>query len=70
MKWTNKKSGRTVWFKADTKVCFLKAVISWQRELDLVVYLIILFYGISTLFGSFNAQLSHFDKSFQQFNSV
>ena len=34
------------------------------------VCLVVLFYGISTLFGSFNAELSHFDKSFKQFSTV
>ena len=33
-------------------------------------WLVVLFYGVSTLFGSFNAELSHFDKSFKQFNLV
>ena len=29
-----------------------------------------LVYGVSTLFGSFNAELSHFDKSFKYFRCV
>ena len=32
--------------------------------------LVVMFYGISTLFGSFNAELSLFDKSFKQFSLV
>ena len=32
--------------------------------------LVVLFYGVSTLFGSFNAELSYFDKSFKQFSLV
>ena len=33
-------------------------------------WLLVLFYGISSLFGSFNTELSHFDKSFKQFSLV
>ena len=29
-----------------------------------VGWLVILFYGVSTIFGSFNAKSSHFDKKF------
>ena len=36
----------------------------------LVGLLGVLFYGVSTNSGSFNAELSHFDKSFQQFSLV
>ena len=35
-----------------------------------IVWLAILFYGVSTLSGSFKAELSHFDKSFKQLNLV
>ena len=35
-----------------------------------VDWLIILFYGVSTLHGSFNAELIHYDKSFKQFSFV
>ena len=28
------------------------------------------FYGVSTFFGSLNAELSHFDKTFKQFSLV
>ena len=35
-----------------------------------VVWLVVLFDGVSTLFVSFNAELSHFDKSFKQFSLV
>ena len=37
-------------------------------EVSLVGLLVVLFYGVLILFGSFNAVLSHFDKSFKQFN--
>ena len=30
-------------------------------------WLVVLFYGVSTLFRSFNAKLSHFDKTLKQF---
>ena len=33
-------------------------------------WLVVLFYGVSTLFGLFNTKLSHFDKSFKQFSLV
>ena len=36
----------------------------------LFVCLFVLLYAVSTLFGPFNAELSHFDKSFKQFNLV
>ena len=36
----------------------------------LVGWLVVLFYGVSTLFESFDAELSHFDKSFKQFGLV
>ena len=29
---------------------------------------IVLFYGVSTLFGLFNTESNHFDKSFKQFS--
>ena len=32
----------------------------------LVGLFVCLFYGVSTIFGSFNAELSNFDKSFEQ----
>ena len=32
--------------------------------------LVVLFYNLSTLFRLFNAELSHFDKRFQQFSLV
>ena len=38
-------------------------LISW-----LVGWLAVLFYGVSTLFGSFNAEFSHFDKISKQFS--
>ena len=38
-------------------------------RIDLVGWLVS-FYDVSTLFGSFNAELSHFDKSFKQFSLV
>ena len=37
--------------------------ISWT-----VGELVVLFYGVSTHFGSLNAELSHFDKNFKQFS--
>ena len=33
-------------------------------------WLVSWFYGVSTLFGSFNAELRHFDKSFKQLSSA
>ena len=38
-----------------------------SRKPDLLV---VLFYGVSTLFEQFNTELSHFDKHFKQFNLV
>ena len=35
-----------------------------------VSWLVILFYSVSTLLGSFNAELSHFDKSLKYFSLV
>ena len=32
------------------------------------VWFVVLFYGVSTLFGSFIARLSHFDKNFKQYS--
>ena len=32
-----------------------------------VCWLVVLFNGVSTLFESFNAEISHFDKCFKQF---
>ena len=31
---------------------------------------VLLFYGVPTIFGSFNAELSHFGKNFKQFSLV
>ena len=36
----------------------------------LVSWFVVLLYGVSTLFGSFNAELCNFDKSFKQFSLV
>ena len=33
----------------------------------LVGWFVVLFYGVSNLFGLFNIELSYFDKSFQQY---
>ena len=33
-------------------------------------WLVVLFNGVSTHFGSFNAELCHFDKNFKQFSLV
>ena len=41
-----------------------------EREMRLVGWLVVSFYGISTLFGSFNAKLSHSDKTFKQFSLI
>ena len=46
----------------------LKCVFFFIREND--DWLVVLFYGVSTLFRSFKAKLSHFNKSFKQFSLV
>ena len=53
--------GSTFWGPSDWVLVFYKSwkwLVSW------------LFYGVSTFFRSFNAKLSHFDKSFKQFSLV
>ena len=41
----------------------------WMVTEGLMIgWLVVLFYGISTLFRSFNTKLSHSDKSFKQFS--
>ena len=37
-------------------------VLGVPRPMKISGWLVVLFYGISTLFGSFNVELSHFDK--------
>ena len=39
-----------------------------MRNQQLVSWCIVLFYGVSTLLGSFDTELSHFDKSLKQFS--
>ena len=38
--------------------------------MKMIGLLVILFYGVSKLFESFNTELSHFDKSFKQLSLV
>ena len=47
----------------------LKWIATWGMIGWLVDWLVRLFSGVSTLFGSFNAELGFSDKSFKQFNS-
>ena len=42
----------------------IKTNITWD------LWLAVLFYGVSTLFVSFKAEISHFDKRFKQFSLV
>ena len=39
-------------------------------HMSVVGWLVVWFYGVSTIFGSFNAKLNHFDKSFKKFGLV
>ena len=39
----------------------VKLKFDWDTKSE--SWLVVLLYGVSTLFGSFNAELSHFDKS-------
>ena len=49
---------------------FKKSFKFTNNHLCALSYMVVLFYGASTLFGSFNAELSNFDKSFKQFSLV
>ena len=42
----------------------------WSANTCVIIFLVLLFYGVSTLFGWFNAKLNHFDESFKQFSIV
>ena len=61
---------------ATGKLIYMQYSFSLSLSLSLSIYiyiyglfgwLFVLFYGVSTLFWSFNAELSHFDQSLKQF---
>ena len=69
---------RNTWNNTSECKLFVLKIISLQKII--IIYLklaknektdlIVLFYGISTLFGSINAELNNFDKRFKQFSLV
>ena len=59
-------SKRRVQQNKKTKLCSRKKSINRIKP-GWLVGCLLCFFGLSTLFGSFNTQLSHFDKSFKQF---
>ena len=48
-------------------ICLIKQFSLLSSRTSQAGWLIVLFYDVSTLFGSFNTEWSHFDKSFKQF---
>ena len=52
--------------KTEKRDAIAVTVIKTAAAIVKIDWLVVLFYGISTLFGLFNAELSHFDKSFKQ----